>query len=217
MSRQDESSYLIPDNYDSKFNSDPGHGQTLDNLRSSVINALKDNCKKTDNYPEISRRLIDRDLSLFDEENSWTNFRLKIKIQLLVESVSSEDIKDANDNEESETTIMLELTTLHILVVMNDEDAIQIAMEKIKGFKHWLSKVKLKAPNSVKIAQENSWIKDANCFHLAAKFNPNGLHCMLSRLKTEDEGKDIFDELYETGKFSPLHVAALINDSLSLR
>ena len=87
---KDESSVLITRNHiDTNFQ-DPG--QTLDNLRSSVINSMKDNCKATNNSEKISKRLLDRDLTLFDEENTWINFRLKIRIQLLVESVSREDI-----------------------------------------------------------------------------------------------------------------------------
>ena len=178
---------------------------------------MKDNCKATNNSEKISKRLLDRDLTLFNEENTWINFRLKIRIQLLVESVNREDSKDTNHNEEKETTITLELTALHILVVLNDEDGIQNAMEKIIGFKPWLSVVQLTKPRNIKIAQENLWIKEANCFHLAAKFNPTALHLMLSKLKESEDGKNVFKNLYKEKQFSPLHVAAFNTNSLSLR
>ena len=48
-----------------------------------------------------------------------------------------------------------------------------------------------------------------------AKFNPKGLHLLLTKLK--DASQDRFNELYEKGTVSPLHVAALNSNSVSLR
>ena len=62
---------------------------------------------------------------------------------------------------------------------------------------------------------ENHWINNATCYHLAAKFNPKGLHLLLTKLK--DASQDRFNELYEKGTVSPLHVAALNSTSVSLR
>ena len=62
---------------------------------------------------------------------------------------------------------------------------------------------------------ENYWIDNTTCYHLAAKFNPKGLHLLLTRLKAASPEE--FNQLYKDGKVSPLHVAALNSSSISLR
>lgn len=84
----------------------------------------------------------------------------------------------------------------------------------------WMSKASVrknshqnttKCNNSI----ESDWIDYATCYHLAAKFNPKGLHLLLEKLK--EASKDEFDKLYEGDKVSPLHVAALNSNSIGLR
>ena len=57
------------------------------------------------------------------------------------------------------------------------------------------------------ITEEDAWILNANCFHLCAKFNPKGLHILLSHCKHDQL---FMNQLYDdkTGNISPLHVAA---------
>ena len=66
---------------------------------------------------------------------------------------------------------------------------------------------------NVVIAEEDTWINGATCYHLAARFNPNGLHLLLSQL---EENSDTFLEIYKNGKTSPLHVAASNTDELAV-
>ena len=163
----------------------------------------------------MAKKIINGDLTVFDNE-SWKSFRQKVNVQLLVESVNDEDTEGGDDNgsQDSISSITLELSVLHILVVLNDEDIMNAIVDNNIMRKHWLNPIQLIKPNKVKIAQENKWIEKANCFHLAAKFNPTGLHLMLSQLKADQV---VFQKLYENGQCSPLHVAALNSDSLSLR
>ena len=88
----------------------------------------------------------------------------------------------------------------------------------------WMDKTKINLKNlpnkQTKRAKsiqnfENHWIDNATCYHLAAKFNPKGLHFLLTKLKAASP--DRFNELYEKGTVSPLHVAALNSNSVSLR
>ena len=164
----------------------------------------------------MASKIINGDLSFFDDEPLWKNFRQKVNVQLLVESVKDENTEGDEDkgSQDSISSITLDLSVLHILVVLNDEEIMTAIVEKNIIRKHWLDPIQLIKPNKIKIAQENQWIEKANCFHLAAKFNPTGLHLMLSQLKTD---QDVFQKLYENGQCSPLHVAALNSDSLSLR
>ena len=57
------------------------------------------------------------------------------------------------------------------------------------------------------ITEEDAWILNANCFHLCAKFYPEGLHILLSHCK---HNQQFMNQLYDdkTGNISPLHVAA---------
>ena len=88
----------------------------------------------------------------------------------------------------------------------------------------WMDKTKINLKNlpnkQTKRAKsiqnfENHWIDNATCYHLAAKFNPKGLHFLLTKLKAASSIE--FDNLYEGDKVSPLHVAALNSNSISLR
>ena len=69
------------------------------------------------------------------------------------------------------------------------------------------------------VTKEESWILDATCFHLAAKFNPKGLHILLSYLKRHK--KPLLEDIYggEQGfGVTPLHVAAAkVDDSRCTR
>ena len=80
----------------------------------------------------------------------------------------------------------------------------------------WMTKVLVK-PNTAKCIDniENYWIDSATCYHLAAKYNPKGLHLLLSKLKAASHER--FLELYQDGTVSPMHVAALNSNSISLR
>ena len=66
------------------------------------------------------------------------------------------------------------------------------------------------------ITEEDAWILNANCFHLCAKFYPEGLHILLSHGK---HNQQFMNQLYDdkTGNISPLHVAASKTTALSTR
>ena len=79
----------------------------------------------------------------------------------------------------------------------------------------WKRQVAVIGSHLNSVAVEDSWLKQANCFHLAAKFNPRGLHFLLDNLKDIDE--NLIQDLHKNGSKSPLHVAATNVDSLSTR
>ena len=80
----------------------------------------------------------------------------------------------------------------------------------------WMEEVSV-TPETAKCIDsiEDDWINHATCYHLAAKFNPKGLHLLLTKLKAASTNE--FEKLYEENKVSPLHVAALNSNSISLR
>ena len=83
----------------------------------------------------------------------------------------------------------------------------QIALENQDTFDQ-------KKGGHIKVAEEEIWIQNANCYHLAAKFNPRALYFLLNML-----GKDTseaFGRIFKNGTPTPMHVAAFNLDSISI-
>ena len=123
-------------------------------------------------------------------------------------------IRFEEDGKDVEKNISLKLP--HIIIIFNDNSLLEKIIEKNIPIDIWMAEV-LVEPKTAKCIDniENYWIDNANCFHLAAKFNPKGLHLLLTKLKAASSIE--FDNLYEGDKVSPLHVAALNSNSISLR
>ena len=106
---------------------------------------------------------------------------------------------------------------------------LNILLKKDISDKYWEIPVLVKIPNidilgedavvSVEemkfVGSEDSWIFNANCFHLAAKYNPRGLHMLLCYWKTHEKS---IETILHNGNLHPLHVAAAkVDDSRSTR
>ena len=65
------------------------------------------------------------------------------------------------------------------------------------------------------MVEDDSWIFDATCLHLATKFNTLGLHMILDNFDTRKE--ELIDLTHQYGMLSPLHVAAGKGKSLATR
>jgi hypothetical protein len=74
--------------------------------------------------------------------------------------------------------------------------------------------------NKAKVVSEESWIFDATSLHLAAKYLPTGLKRILDTLDTLDTPKmhkALINNMDNDAGYSPLHIAAMKQDSLSTR
>lgn len=91
-------------------------------------------------------------------------------------------------------------------------------LEKETANDHWNNTVIINQIGSNvqtwKLAFKDQWISNANCLHLAARFNPKGLQIILSHLKDK---KSLIQDTHKDGQVSPLHVAATKMDSRSAR
>ena len=161
-----------------------------------------------------------------DEEKPWEKLRFKVEMSKLLtigvggvgihnEDIPLEDDKSMLENSsDGEVHHYLDLTLLHVIILQNDRELLQEVLEKYDiPLKSWKEPVKAWQFDFKDVSEENSWIKTANCFHLAAKYNAIGLHQLLSRFEKEDEKLTIF----ESDTVSPMHVAAMKSDSLSLQ
>ena len=161
-----------------------------------------------------------------DEESPWKYLRFKVEMCKLLtigvcgvginnEDIPLEDDKSMLENRsDGEVHHYLDLTLLHVIILQNDTELLEEVLEKYDiPMTSWKEPVKAWQFDFKDVLEENSWIKKANCFHLAAKYNPIGLHQLLSRLEQETEKLMII----EANTVSPLHVAAMKPDSLSLQ
>ena len=138
------------------------------------------------------------------------------------------------------------LTIHHLVVLLGEGDQhIEILKCLLKNpnftVDDWKQPLKLEhkilKKEDWQLNEKNEWIEEANCLHLAAKYNPKGLHVILDgvdkpmpdkrkTLLSPDLGnkRDLltvynekgFEKGFEKG-LSPLHVAATNIDSLSTR
>ena len=65
------------------------------------------------------------------------------------------------------------------------------------------------------MVEDDSWIFNATCLHLATKFNTSGLYMILDHFDTKKE--ELIDLTHQYGMLSPLHVAAGKGKSLATR
>ena len=163
-----------------------------------------------------------------EDPKSFENWRFQIEVQLSILKSSKDEDNDETDSGFGRT-VKLNLTLLHIIVMNSKTKLLNILLKKDISDKYWEIPVLVKIPSidilgedavvSVEemkfIGSEDSWIFNANCFHLAAKYNPRGLHMLLCYWKTH--GKSI-EAIPHNGNIHPLHVAAAkVDDSRSTR
>ena len=77
-----------------------------------------------------------------------------------------------------------------------------------------MAQVNLNGSSDAEVAEEDSWILEANSIHLAANYNPEALHMILSKLTNMTNSIEF---THANGKMSPLHLAASKPDSKSTR
>ena len=100
----------------------------------------------------------------------------------------------------------------HLIIIFNDNILLEKILDRNIPNDIWTTPVRVLTGATETL--ESDWINDANCYHLAAKFNPKGLHLLLTKIKEHSE--ESFWDLYNDNNVSPLHVAALNADSISL-
>ena len=125
---------------------------------------------------------------------------------------------------------VLKLSLFHFVILLDQPEILMCLIENqqkiypyVRIIEGWMDTIKIEGKVSYMggkvewiLNESDEWIMEANCLHLAAKFNPKGLQTLLSALK--DNGK-IITKFANEGKFkkkiSPLHVAACNIDSWS--
>ena len=108
--------------------------------------------------------------------------------------------------------ITLNLTLCHLIIIAKQNTILKCLLNNIQTKDdYWLTQITF-GENKDRFSDEVSWIFEANCLHFAAKFNPEGLHMILSSLNNKE---NLMQCAHLPGKLSPLHVAASRFDSKS--
>ena len=126
-------------------------------------------------------------------------------------------------------TMNLTLSFFHFVVLFDRQQILEHVIkmdlegdDANKNWDNWIHPVSYRVANLDDLDGLDSydkWICDANCIHLASKFNPKALQIMLTQLPRSKSDKKEFirNVVDKKGIVSPLHVAAGKLDSLSTR
>ena len=211
--------------------------QSLDNLPSALKNGEFE-CVHHHNGnlfegEEVAKAVIKGNYTVFESSN-WKHSRFNVRVQLLIEKIEKSrksHFKPDDEmiqrqltllDEEGNMTLCLDL--LHIAIITIDVtmfekfaklDSIDVGNVKLmmENLVSLIKPEKSEEDVDITVAEENSWIIDASCYHLAAKFNPRALNFLLSCLK--NKAKDM-EMIYENGRTSPMHVAAFSSNTESV-
>ena len=113
------------------------------------------------------------------------------------------------DIDQNHPYVIVSLSLLHMIVLTRKTDILKCLLKKQLPPELWTKAVTFDKTNMFK---QHLWIRNANCFHLAAKHYPEGLQLLLDHI-----GFDRIENIFSDGKTTPLHVAANRHDSQSTR
>ena len=161
----------------------------------------------------------------FDE--SWLDFNYAVEVRLVIVDQCSNPLSrsveegstetdGALTNEDTGENYKIHLSFLDMIVILRQYSILKRIILKTSALENYTKKVRIEGQNPAIIAEDDSWIKEANCFHFAAKFNPKGLLMILDGLRF-DQNKNFIQTIHEKGTMTPLHVSATNTDPLSTR
>ena len=134
----------------------------------------------------------------------------------------NEDVDDTHEssdaNQMSFTCFTLTLNILQMIILLRQNQILECILKKDISIEFWKIPVRVKGPNlnnELHVAEEDHWIIGASCFHLASKFNPNGLHLLLNYLRKRQQ--TLMQDIHQNDSMTPIHVAATNPDSQSTR
>ena len=88
----------------------------------------------------------------------------------------------------------LDVTLLHLVILHQDFVMLQRLIEEDLEKGYLGKKIKIRnVPNDFLIVEDDQWLFDANCLHLASKYFPEGLNLLLSEGKVKEKAKELID------------------------
>ena len=134
---------------------------------------LKDIKKSTKNERKVE-----------DLKPGWTKFQFRL----------CQEACSVTDGEAHVTSLHLDVTLLHLVILHQDFVMLQRLIEEDLEKGYLGEKIKFrKVPNDFLIVEDDQWLFDANCLHLASKYFPEGLNLLLSEGKVKEKAKELID------------------------
>ena len=125
--------------------------------------------------PKNERKVEDLNL-----QPGWTKFRFR-----LCQKACSVPDRGAN-------VTLLHLVILHQDVVMLQRLIKEITEEDLENG-YLKEKIKVRQIQNEFLVEDDRWLFDANCLHLATKYFPEGLNLLLSEDKVKRKAKELID------------------------
>ena len=132
----------------------------------------------------------------------WQSFQYKVRLYLA---------KHSRDLEKPTPNFLATFNLVHFAILAQNPQLLQFLIKQDPDQAKTNVKVK---DESELVIREESWIFEASCAHLAARFFPQGLDLILS---DENICKAVINCRAGPREMSPIHVAALSTKSLSVQ
>ena len=174
-------------------------------LKEAMATAKNDNCK-SDKYYNCFQWIYQIKTYI---PISMINTDKKQNVLLCKSSALASECMMKKDLDQNHPYVIVSLSLLHLIILTRKTDILKYLLKKQIPPEHWTKAVTFDKTNMFK---KHLWIRNANCFHLAAKHYPEGLQLLLDNI-----GFDMIEDIFSDGKTTPLHVAANRLDSQSTR
>ena len=132
----------------------------------------------------------------------WQSFQYKVRLYLA---------KHSRDLEKPTPNFLATFNLVHFAILAQNPQLLQFLIKQDPDQAKTNVKVK---DESELVIREESWIFEASCAHLAARFFPQGLDLILS---DKNICKAVINCRAGPREMSPIHVAALSTKSLSVQ
>ena len=132
----------------------------------------------------------------------WQSFQYKVRLYLA---------KHSRDLEKPTPNFLATFNLVHFAILVQNPQLLQFLIKQDPDQAKTNVKVK---DESELVIREQSWIFEASCAHLAARFFPQGLDLILS---DKNICKAVINCKAGPREMSPIHVAALSTKSLSVQ
>ena len=152
----------------------------------------------------------------FDANDRSNNDEQRGLFPLIRVNSDNRNQNQAEEIDKPSQTFTLTLNFLHFVILCRRSKILKCLMNNVDiPDDDWKLPIVIDKEEMKKnIAEEDDWIFEANCLHLAARYHPKALNVLLSQLKEKDK---MIKESHQKRKTSPLHVATFRTDSLSSR
>ena len=163
------------------------------------------------NKDEIAKTISEGSFSLRNENWKNWNFQTEVKLSLISTQAIEGSEEVERDRDAIYKKVTLKLSFIHLIILLQKNEILKSLVKEESNYDFILETVSVE-PKSLKddfengtyCIEEDAWIYGANCIHLAALFNHEGMEVILSNIK---DSKKLIEDTHIDGHITPLHIA----------